>query len=106
MKFFHLIWSSLKRKKLRTVLTILSIVVAFVLFGLLASIKQALTGGVSLEGSNRLVVQHKVSIIQLLPHSYKARMEKIPGVSLATHQSWFGGKSMKDEKFFFMQCPV
>src|SRR5881397_3016395 len=79
MKFFHLIWSNLKRKKLRTMLTLLSIVVAFVLFALLSSIKQALTGGVSLAGQRRLVVRHKVSIIQLLPVSYKQRMEKIPG---------------------------
>ena len=42
-------------------------------------------------GANRLIVRHKVSIIQLLPESYKARMERIPGVSLVTHQTWFGG---------------
>src|SRR5215813_4920423 len=91
MRFLHLIWSNLKRKKLRTSLTLLSILVAFILFGLLSSIKQALTGGVSIAGQNRLVVRHKVSIIQLLPASYKERMERIPGVSLATHQTWFGG---------------
>jgi putative ABC transport system permease protein len=106
MKFFPLLWSNLQRRKLRTVLTALSIVIAFVLFGLLASIKQALTGGVSMAGVNRLVVQHKVSIIQLLPVSYKARMEKIPGVALATHQTWFGGRFMQQDKVFFMQNPV
>ena len=46
MKFFHLIWCNLKRKKLRTSLTLLSILVAFVLFGFLAAIKHALAGGV------------------------------------------------------------
>lgn len=105
MKFLHLTWSNLKRKKLRTLLTLLSIVVAFILFGFLSAIKQALTGGVSLAGANRLVVRHKVSIIQLLPESYKARMERIPGVALATHQTWFGG-IYQDAKNFFMQCPV
>jgi putative ABC transport system permease protein len=105
MSFQHLIWSNLKRKKLRTVLTVLSVTIAFVLFGLLSSIKQALTGGVSMEGANRLVVQHKVSIIQLLPVAYKARMERIPGVAAATHQTWFGGY-YQDRKYFFMQCPV
>jgi putative ABC transport system permease protein len=106
MKFVHLIWSNLKRKKLRTSLTLLSIVVAFVLFGLLCSIKQALTGGVSIEGASRLVVRHKVSIIQLLPVSYKARMERIPGVASATHQTWFGGVFQQQPKAFFMQSPV
>jgi putative ABC transport system permease protein len=46
MKFLHLIWCNLKRKKLRTSLTLLSIVVAFILFGFLSAIQQALTGGV------------------------------------------------------------
>jgi len=105
MKFLPLIWSNLKRKKLRTFLTVLSILVAFVLFGMLSAIKEALTGGISLAGANRLVVQHKVSIILLLPESYKARMERIPGVDLATHQTWFGG-IYQDPKNFFMQNPV
>jgi putative ABC transport system permease protein len=105
MKFFHLIWSNLKRKKLRTSLTLLSIVVAFVLFGFLSSIQQALVGGVAMAGADRLVVRHKVSIIQMLPESYKARMERIPGVTLATHQTWFGG-IYQDPKNFFMQNPV
>ncbi len=106
MKFAHLIWSGLKRKKLRTALTILSITVAFILYGILCSIRQALTGGVSLEGADRLVVRHKVSIIQLLPVSYKARMERIRGVASATHQTWFGGVFQQEPKYFFMQTPV
>src|SRR6266436_1549622 len=105
MKFFHLIWCNLKRKKLRTVLTLLSTVVAFVLFVFLSATKQALVGGVSLAGANRLVVRHKVSLIQLLPVSYKERMEKVPGVAAATHQTWFGG-IYQDPKVVFMQNPV
>ncbi|MGD0614051.1 MAG: ABC transporter permease [Verrucomicrobiota bacterium] len=105
MKFLHLVWSNLRRKKLRTSLTLLSILVAFVLFGFLAAIKHALAGGVELAGADRLIVRHKVSIIQLLPESYKARMERIPGVVLATHQTWFGG-IYQDPKNFFMQNPV
>ena len=105
MKFAHLIWSNLKRKKLRTLLTMLSVLVAFVLFGFLSAIKQALTGGVQMAGADRLIVRDKVSIIQLLPESYKARMERIPGVILATHQTWFGG-IYQDPKNFFMQSPV
>ncbi len=105
MKFWHLIWSNLRRKKTRTVLTLLSIVVAFILFGFLSAIKQALTGGVVLEGANRLIVRHKVSIIQLLPQSYQQRMQRIAGVAAATHQTWFGG-IYQDPKNFFMQTPV
>jgi putative ABC transport system permease protein len=105
MKFFHLIWGNLTRRKLRTSLTLLSILVAFVLFGFLCAIKQALVGGVALAGADRLIVRHKVSLIQLLPESYQARMERIPGVAAVTHQTWFGG-IYQDPKNFFMQNPV
>src|SRR5881296_4251371 len=91
MKYLPLLWANLKRKKLRTLLTLLSILVAFLLFGYLCAIRQALNAGVSVAGADRLVVRHKVSIIQLLPESYKGRMEKIPGVVAAAHQTWFGG---------------
>jgi len=105
MRFLHLIWCNLKRKKLRTSLTLLSILVAFILFGFLMAIKQALAGGISMTRQDRLIVRHKVSIIQMLPESYKARMARIPGVALATHQTWFGGV-YQDPKNFFMQNPV
>ena len=105
MKFLHLIWCNLRRKKLRTSLTLLSIVVAFILFGFLSAIQQALVGGVALAGADRLIVREKVSIINLLPVSYEARMERVPGVDFATHQTWFGG-IYQDPKNFFMQNPV
>ncbi len=105
MKYLHLIWGNLLRKKLRTSLTLLSILVAFVLFGFLSAIKQALVGGVALAGADRLIVRHKVSIIQLLPETYQARMLRVPGVATAVHQTWFGG-IYQDPKNFFMQSPV
>ena len=105
MKFLHLIWCNLKRKKLRTSLTLLSIVVAFVLFGFLAAIQQALVGGVALAGADRLIVREKVSLINPLPISYEDRIDRIPGVDFSTHQTWFGGV-YQDPKNFFMQNPV
>jgi putative ABC transport system permease protein len=105
MRFLHLIWGNLKRKKLRTILTLLTILIAFVLFGFLSAVKQALIGGVELAGADRLIVRHKVSLIQLLPETYKARMLRIPGVAAVAHQTWFGG-IYQDPKNFFMQCPV
>lgn len=105
MKFFPLIWGNLKRRKLRTSLTLLSILVAFVLFGFLCAIKQALVGGVALAGADRLIVRNKVSLIKLLPQSHQARMARIPGVVGVAHQTWFGG-IYQDPKNFFMQCPV
>ena len=105
MKYLPLIWSNLKRKKLRTILTLLSVVVAFILFGFLSAIRQALAGGISMAGQSRLWVTHKVSIIQSLPEAYKQRIERIPGVAEAMHESWFGGV-YQDPKNVFPQMPV
>ena len=100
MKYFYLIFSGLKRKKVRTGLTILSIMVAFILFGYLTAIRQAFDAGVEVAGADRLVVRHKVSIIQLLPQSYEAKMERIDGVDNATHTTWFGGIYQEPKNFF------
>ena len=106
MKFLHLIWSNLKRRKLRTLLTLLSIFVAFLLFGLLCTIKEAFTAGVTMAGADRLVVRHKVSLIMTLPEAYRARMEKIPGVASAVYFTWFNGIYKNEPKNFFASFPV
>ena len=105
MKFVNLVWSNLKRRKVRTFLTLSSIAVAFLLFGYLAAIRVALSSGVDVAGADRLVVRHKVSIIQQLPESYEARIEQIASVADATHATWFGG-IYQEPKNFFAQMPV
>ncbi|HEX9161297.1 MAG TPA: ABC transporter permease, partial [Thermoanaerobaculia bacterium] len=106
MKFAGLLLSNFKRHKLRTTLTILSIIVAFILFGYLAAIRKAFQMGISVAGADRLITRHKVSIIQLLPISYKTQIEQIPGVALATHATWFGGIYKDPKSSFFPQLPV
>lgn len=105
MKFLPLIWAGLKRKKLRTVLTFLSIFVAFMLFAFLGALKEAFNGGVSMAGIDRLIVRHKVSLIQTLPASYKARIQGLAGVKAVCDQTWFGG-IYQDPKNFFANMPV
>jgi len=105
MKYLYLIFSSLKRKKLRTGLTVLSIMVAFILFGYLTAIRQAFDAGVDVAGADRLIVRHKVSLIQLLPQSYEAKIERIDGVDNAVHSTWFGG-IYQEPKNFFAQMPM
>jgi putative ABC transport system permease protein len=105
MKFTRLILSNFKRHKTRTLLTILSIMVAFILFVYLAAIRQAFQMGVTVAGANRLIVRHKVSLIQMLPQSYEAEIERVPGVTDATHATWFGG-IYKEPKNFFGNMPV
>jgi len=105
LKYLYLIFSSLKRKKLRTGLTVLSIMVAFILFGYLTAIRQAFDAGVDVAGADRLIVRHKVSLIQLLPQSYEAKIERIDGVDNAVHSTWFGG-IYQEPKNFFAQMPM
>jgi putative ABC transport system permease protein len=100
MKYLYLLFSSLKRKKLRTGLTILSIMVAFLLFGYLSAIRQAFEVGIEVAGADRLIVRHKVSIIQLLPQNYEAKIERIEGVDNAVHSTWFGGIYQEPKNFF------
>lgn len=91
MKFLYLVWCNLKRKKLRTTLTLFSIVVAFILYTLLSGLKFAFTGGIQMADANRLITRHRVSFIQPLPHSYMAKIANTPGVSEVSHSTWFGG---------------
>jgi putative ABC transport system permease protein len=105
MKYLYLVWSNLKRKKMRTSLTLLSIMVAFMLFGYLAAIEQGFSQGIDVAGADRLIVRHKISIIQLLPEAYESRIEQIDGVEDAVHQTWFGGIYQKPSNFF-AQMPV
>jgi putative ABC transport system permease protein len=105
MKFLPLLWSSLWRKKTRTIFTLLSVFVAFLLFGLLMTIRTAFSFGVEIAGIDRLVLIHKVSLIMPLPISYLERLRATEGVTLVSHQSWFGGV-YQDPANFFAQMAV
>jgi putative ABC transport system permease protein len=101
-----LVWSNLGRRKLRTALSTLSILVAFLLFGYLSAIKAALDGGnFGAGGQDRLIVRNRVSITQPLPGTYGRRIAMIPGVTTVTHATWFGG-IYQDPKNFFGQLAV
>jgi putative ABC transport system permease protein len=102
MKYFHLLVASLFRRKIRTLLTTLSFLVALFLFGLLVVVHGAFNQGLDIAGADRLVIINKVSIIQPLPVSYQERLLRIPGVKEVTHQNWFGGV-YQDERNFFPQ---
>ena len=79
MKFLLLVWRNLLRRKVRTTFTLLSIVVAFVLFGYLSAIRVAFGMGVEVADADRMLVIHKVSLIQPLPESYLGRIAATDG---------------------------
>jgi putative ABC transport system permease protein len=91
MKYLSLLWANLGRKRLRTTLTLASIVIAFLLYGMLQTLTSALTGAVSLAGADRLISMNKVSLIQPLPIAYVNRIRAVKGVKEVNAQDWFGG---------------
>ena len=91
MKFLPLVWRNLLRRKVRTTFTLLSIFIAFVLYAFLMIIRTAFSMGVDVAGVDRLMMMHKVSLIQFLPISYLRQIQTTPGVRLASHNTWFGG---------------
>lgn len=105
MKFLPLVWKNLWRRKVRTVFTLACIFIAFLLFGLLMTIRAAFNFGVEIAGNDRLILIHKVSLIQPLPEAYLERLRAVPGVEAATHNSWFGG-IYQDPSNFFAQIAV
>jgi putative ABC transport system permease protein len=91
VKYLPLVWRNLLRRKVRTVFTVLSVFVAFVLFGFLMAIRAAFSMGVDLAGVDRLMVLNKTTIIQPLPFGYLEQIRRLDGVTDITHANWFGG---------------
>ena len=92
MKYLHLVWASLFRRKTRTVLTLVSIITAFLLFGLLDAVRTSFTqAGQSANGAARLQTGSRLSFIQTLPKSLEAQIARVEGVKSVTYANWFGG---------------
>ncbi|WP_199099348.1 ABC transporter permease [Dyella sp. ASV21] len=92
MKYLHLIWAALFRRKARTVLTLVSIIAAFLLFGMLDAVRTSFNqAGQSANGAQRLQTGSKLSFIQTLPQSLESQIAQVPGVKLVTYANWFGG---------------
>ena len=92
MKYLHLIWAALFRRKTRTILTLVSIIAAFLLFGMLDAVRTGFDqAGNSANGAERLQTGSRLSFIQTLPQSLEAQIAKVPGVKMVTYANWFGG---------------
>ncbi len=96
----HLVRRNLTRKKLRTLFTLASIVVAFTLFTLLGALSRAFTAGVELAGADRLVTTNKTTFIQPLPLAYIERVRPLEGVRAAAHYTWFGAYYQEPRRQF------
>jgi putative ABC transport system permease protein len=101
MKYFHLVWAALFRRKARTLFTLLSVLAAFLLFGLLDSVRTAFANaGGSVAGVDRLITVSKVSFTMALPKSLLPRIQALPGVAEVSYANWFGGIYQDPKNFF------
>ncbi|MEM9056776.1 MAG: FtsX-like permease family protein [Pseudomonadota bacterium] len=105
MKFLPLVWHNLMRRRVRAIVTVASVMIAFLLFTYLTAIRSGLIGGVDVAGVDRLVMVDRVSLINPLPLAYANRIAATPGVTAVTHATWFGGY-YQDPRNFFAQFPV
>jgi putative ABC transport system permease protein len=101
VKYFQLIWAALFRRKTRTIFTLLSVLAAFLLFGLLDSVRTAFANaGGSVRGVDRLITISKVSFTVALPRTLLARIQAVPGVAKVSYANWFGGIYQEPKNFF------
>jgi len=101
-RFISLIWKNATRNRRRSLLTIASIAASFCLLGVLLSIYVALflSPDTSPVGSRRLVTRNRISLTQIMPISYEAKIRQVPGVEAIMAYQWFGGVYKEPKNFF------
>jgi putative ABC transport system permease protein len=99
MTLIELVRKNLFRKRLRTILTIVAIFVAFLIFGVLATFQKALNAGVEVAGADRLITVNKINFTLPMPLAYATRTAAVPGVKQVAHAEWFGGYYQEPRNF-------
>ncbi|HUE38062.1 MAG TPA: ABC transporter permease [Candidatus Binatia bacterium] len=92
MTYATLLARNLRRNRLRTALTTLSILLAVFLVCAVLTLPSGLAAIVDrMASATRLSVHNKAGIAYLLPYSYLHKIRAVPGVAAATSFMWFGG---------------
>ena len=105
MNDFDLVRKNLFRRKLRAALMIVSILIAFMIFGVLAGFYRAFTAGEDRAAADRLITVNKINFTQPMPIAYFNRVRAVDGVRQVTFANWFGGY-YQDPKNFLMTLAV
>jgi putative ABC transport system permease protein len=96
---FDLVRKNLFRRKLRAILMIVSILVAFLIFGVLAGFYRAFNAGEDRAAADRLITVNKINFTQPLPIAYFNRVRAVEGVRQVTFANWFGGYYQEPKNF-------
>jgi len=102
MSDLYLVWKNLYRKRVRLILMLLAIMVAFVLYALIGSLNQILNGPQDVSSANRFIVANKINFTSPLPYAYYNRVKQVEGVAAVTTWNWFGGYYQELENNFPM----
>ena len=91
LRWLPIVWANLKRRKLRLAFTFISILLAFLMFGMLDALRTSLAGVVNIVGADRVLVQSKINMIMPLPRGHYEKIRALNGVKAAASFNWFGG---------------
>lgn len=100
MFLLRLLLKNAFRHRLRTLLTMVGLIVAISAFGLLRTIVDAWYAGVDATSSTRLVTRSAISLTFPLPLNYAERIRAVEGVSGISWANWFGGIYITERNFF------
>jgi putative ABC transport system permease protein len=100
MKYAKLIFKNIFRNKLRTLLTVSSVVVSLFLIVSLATVLTEFDRGSAEASPLRLVTRHAVSLAFILPMGHLQKIKAVPGVKEVMPFSWFGGIYIDERNFF------
>jgi putative ABC transport system permease protein len=106
VRFFGLVWAMLWRSRARTILTLLSLVTAFLLLGLIQAANSLFSGDQINLSAPILITQARVSFTSPLPMRLIPQVEAVPGVASVSHSQFFGGIYQDDPRNFFPQFAV
>lgn len=92
---------NLFRRRGRTVLTIVGVALAVLIFSGIRTVVASFEAGADAAAKDRIATRHKNSIVMLLPKRYIEDVRQLPGVKAATWAVWFGSKDPKKRTEFF-----
>ena len=100
MRYARLVLANIGRNKSRTILTVLSVAVAFFLFASLRSVLTALEAASEVGSKSRLVTSAASGITFPLPEAHTQRIRAVEGVGSVSWANWFGGIYIDSRNFF------
>jgi putative ABC transport system permease protein len=100
MFIWKLLLKNALRHRLRTLLTLLGLMVAVCAFGFLRTVVDAWYAGVEGSSSTRLIVRSATSLTVPLPLAYAERLRAVDGLSTVSWSNWFGGVYQTERNFF------